>query len=537
MQKAPVQLIDKMEEQHGSIQRMAVHFGPQKDTENKRKVKNSVRTSKYTFISWAPLSLLYQFTRAANIYFLWISILTCLSFSPKTPASMIGTFAGVLIFTMLKELFEDYYRMKSDRQINSHKTHVFNYESETFEETTWKHVKQGDIIKVLKDEDFPSDILFLHSKTDVIFVDTMSLDGETNLKPKVLGSRAMVDTVSTSKPDSEIEQNELPELDLTKIKDLSGRIECELPNENLEHWDANLNIGSGTDKPVNLKISNMLLRGCFLRNTAYVIGIVIYMGKETKIMKNAKKPPRKVSNLMKMMNYMLYTVFAFQIAIISVFATFSVIWIGERGENYPYLDMDKGDAGVGKWFIQLLTYWVAYSHMIPISLYVIIEVLKLVQSNLVKWDTEMYDDETKQFAECRNSDLVEELGQIDFIFSDKTGTLTCNKMEFKRCSVDGKVYSTDDQPDKPPPSCNVNQSNEALVNNDCSPYDIVNMTSNESRQRENTSLLQTRRNSPAMTEFFKFMTLCHAVMVDRNPETNEIMYQSSSPDELALVSI
>ena len=166
------------------------------------------------------------------------------------------------------------------------------------------------------------------------------------------------------------------------------------------------------------------------------------MGKETKIMKNAKKPPRKVSNLMKMMNYMLYTVFVFQILIISLFASVSVVWISEKGENYAYLDMDSGSAGPGRWVLQLLTYWVAYSHMIPISLYVIIEVLKLVQSYLVKWDVDMYDAETEQRAECRNSDLVEELGQVDFIFSDKTGTLTCNKMLFKRCSVGGRVYST-----------------------------------------------------------------------------------------------
>ena len=71
-----------------------------------------------------------------------------------------------------------------------------------------------------------------------------------------------------------------------------------------------------------------------------------------------------------------------------------------------------------------MTYWVAYSHLIPISLYVIIEMLKLTLAKLVNIDPNMQFLEHKMFAECKNSDLIEELGQVDFIFSDKTGTLT-----------------------------------------------------------------------------------------------------------------
>ncbi len=55
-------------------------------------------------------------------------------------------------------------------------------------------------------------------------------------------------------------------------------------------------------------------------------------------------------------------------------------------------------------------------------------------------DEEMVDDDTKMTALARNSDLVEELGQVEIVFSDKTGTLTCNKMEFVRCSIAETVY-------------------------------------------------------------------------------------------------
>ena len=87
--------------------KMQIRFGENISPEQ-RKLSNKVRTTKYTLLSWAPLSLLYQFKRAANVYFLIITILTMMPFSPKRPASMIGTFALVLVFTMLKEAYEDY---------------------------------------------------------------------------------------------------------------------------------------------------------------------------------------------------------------------------------------------------------------------------------------------------------------------------------------------------------------------------------------------------------------------------------------------
>ena len=64
--------------------------------------------------------------------------------------------------------------------------------------------------------------------------------------------------------------------------------------------------------------------------------------------------------------------------------------------------------------------------MIPISLYVIIEMLKLLQANIVNKDVKMFfaEEGDMNFAKCRNSDLIEELGQVEFVFSDKTGTLT-----------------------------------------------------------------------------------------------------------------
>ena len=263
-------------------------------------------------------------------------------------------------------------------------------------------------------------------------------------------------------------------------------------------------------------------------------------------MKNAKKPPHKVSNLMKMMNYMLYTVFLFQIFIILLFASLSIVWIENRGKNYGYLNMDSDDVGASQWFINLLTYWVAYSHMIPISLYVIIEVLKLVQSYLIKWDDDMYDKHSGKQAECRNSDLIEELGQVDFIFSDKTGTLTCNKMIFKKCHIKGVNYTLD--PFLVPEGQEIDEEAKSNIMNQFPNYEQMplNTPNFENEDKGMTNLVNAHQNpdgtlkadvanNSEIKEFFQFMALCHSVMVDHDPENDDLLYQSSSPDELALI--
>ena len=165
-----------------------INFGSdEKIRKNKsRRMTNKVRTTKYTWLSWAPLSLLMQFRRAANIYFLIISILTLMPFSPKTPASMIGTFTFVLFVTMLKEALENYFRYKSDKEANNRVCMAYNYNQKKFVETKWKDIRVGDLIIVDKEGKFPVDMLLMVTPNPdgLVFVDTSNLDGETNLKDK-----------------------------------------------------------------------------------------------------------------------------------------------------------------------------------------------------------------------------------------------------------------------------------------------------------------------------------------------------------------
>jgi len=258
---------------HDEFKTQSIYFGT--GTEENPKASNKTRTSKYTWYSFLALSLLYQFTRVANIYFLIISILTTMPFSPKSPGSMIGTFSAVLIFTMFKELFEDYFRMKADYEINNTKTLVLNFSSKQFEKIAWKDIKLGDVIKIRKDETFPCDLLFIHAREEVVFVDTMNLDGETNLKPKTLASiplkefiqeglsESMADVDTTKQDIDEHLQDPKSNKYAKNLLTLYGSIECGLPNENLEKWDGTVKFSNlpGDKQTCFADIDNMLLRG------------------------------------------------------------------------------------------------------------------------------------------------------------------------------------------------------------------------------------------------------------------------------------
>ena len=144
-------------------------------------------------------------------------------------------------------------------------------------------------------------MLIIHSfnESGVVFVDTMNLDGETNLKEK----NAL-----------------LEEVDDTDLTWVTGELRCDEPNENLDKWEGRLFLSKNDVKPPIAGVKNLLLRGCFIRNTETGLGLVVYTGMQTKIMKNLKKPPHKVSNIMRLMNKMLYSVFAFQFCLILLYA-------------------------------------------------------------------------------------------------------------------------------------------------------------------------------------------------------------------------
>ncbi len=189
------------------------------------------------------------------------------------------------------------------------------------------------MIKVCKDEEFPCDIVLLKSDKEcgVVFVDTLHLDGETNLKEKMA-------------------PQETNDVDADELHKVTGYVVCDAPNAYLDRWDGNVTTqDGGQEHTFNVGMKNILLRGCTLRNSEYLMGIVVYTGPESKIMMNAQKSPVKVSNVQRMMNKMLYSVFIFQLCLIILYASLACIWNSKNSSHY-YIDL-SGGVSVLTWFM------------------------------------------------------------------------------------------------------------------------------------------------------------------------------------------
>ena len=473
-----------------------IQFGPKNKNliENRKFPNNRIVTTKYSIITWAPKSLLMQFKRAANIYFLIVSILTFSSFSPINPASMVGTFVFVLVCTMIKEALEDYGRYRQDKQSNNRLVWKYNCDENKWVEVKCWTLIPGEIIKIIKNEEFSADTLIIKTSNDTgyCYIETKSLDGETNLKEKV--------AVEYFK-------------NINTYENLNGFIECDIPNENLNYWNGKM---YENEKLTYCKMNNLILKGCVLKNTDFVIGIIVYSGKNTKIMKNQKKANFKISKVLNTMNKLLYSVFIFEIILCIIFGYLCLNFENENQDELEYIFAKKDNTNS---FIKFLkntcTYFVSYSNMIPISLYVVLEIIKIIQGFLIKYDNEIYDETIDKPAGCRSTDLIEELGQIEFIFSDKTGTLTQNCMVLKKVYINFKVYGNIDE--------NLPPNTKFTINGDTRIEKRLRSTDPD--EEEEKKLLEN---------FILLLALCHDVFPEKN-KNDEIIYQGASPDEISLV--
>ena len=477
-----------------------IHLNNPPANSSARYLDNHVSTAKYNVATFLPKFLFEQFSKYANLFFLFTAALQQIpNISPTNRYTTIGPLVIVLLVSAIKELVEDYKRKSSDKGLNNSKARVIRGSS--FEETKWINVSVGDIVRVESEEAFPADLVLLASSEPegLCYIETSNLDGETNLKIK----QAIPETADLVSP------NELSRL--------SGRVRSEQPNSSLYTYEATLTMqAGGGERELPLAPDQLLLRGAVLRNTPWIHGIVVFTGHETKLMRNATATPIKQTAVERMVNYQVLMLVAILVALSLISSIGDLIVRIKDANNLDYLQLGKTNAG--EQFIRdIFTYWVLYSNLVPISLFVTIELVKYYQAFLINSDLDMYYEPTDTPAVCRTSTLVEELGQIEYIFSDKTGTLTCNMMEFKQCSIGGIQYAVEVPEDR---RATEESGSEIGI------HDFK-------RLREN---LRSHPTSDAIHHFLALLATCHTVIPEKNDEKpGDIKYQAASPDEGALV--
>ncbi|KAI4365548.1 hypothetical protein MLD38_021525 [Melastoma candidum] len=493
---------------------------PNRTNEKYEFTGNEITTSRYTVITFLPKNLFIQFHRLAYLYFLAIAALNQLP-----PLAVFGRTVSlfpllfVLAVTAVKDGYEDWRRHRSDRKENNREALVL--QGTRFHLKKWKDIQAGEVVKICADETIPCDMVLLSTSdpSGLAYIQTMNLDGESNLKTRY----ARQETASH----------------YFECHAVFGVITCEQPNRNIYEFTANMEF-NGVKFP--LSQSNIVLRGCQLKNTEWIIGAVVYTGQETKAMLNSASSPSKRSKLESYMNRETLWLSIFLFIMCMVVGLGMGLWLVHHHDHLDtlpyyrkrYFTHGNDNLKTYKYygipmetFFSFLSSIIVFQIMIPISLYITMELVRIGQSYFMIGDKYMYDSSSGSRFQCRSLNINEDLGQIRYVFSDKTGTLTENKMEFRKACVYGKDYG------------DAVDLEDSLLKSNVLGTKKYKLKSEVAVDTELMKLLHrdlTDEERMAAHEFFLTLVACNTVIPISLDDNGSIDYQGESPDEQALVA-
>ncbi|EEH16420.1 hypothetical protein PABG_06507 [Paracoccidioides brasiliensis Pb03] len=420
-----------------------------------------------------------------------------------------------------------------------------------FKRDFWKNVQVGDFVRIYNEEQIPADVVvFSTSDPDgACYVETKNLDGETNLKV-----RQALHCTRSVKHARDCEKAEFT-------------IESEPPHPNLYEYNGAIKWNKhdpkfpdqpGREMVEPITINNILLRGCSLQNTEWVLGMVIFTGLQTKIMLNSGATPTKRAKLARDLNWnVIYNfIILFFMCLVSGIVQ-GVTW-GQGNNSLNFFEF--GSYGGSPPVDGFVTFWAAvilYQNLVPISLYISLEIVRTAQAIFIHSDNFMYYDKLEYPCTPKSWNISDDLGQIEYIFSDKTGTLTQNVMEFRKCTINGVAYGEA-----------YTEAMAGMQRREGINVEEVSKKAQENIAKSRVMMLQQLRsihNNPylhddkltfvspdfvsdlagnagekqqaANDHFMLALALCHTVITERTPgDPPKIEFKAQSPDEAALVA-
>ena len=253
------------------------------------------------------------------------------------------------------------------------------------------------------------------------FVKTSALDGERNLKPKLANVAVSANFDRLFGPKAQQQNADLLVNCIPPVKELyyfEGRLRAKFPDQPEFRQDLSLN--------------QFLHRGSYIENSGHVIAMVVYTGVDSKLILNLGKYVYKMSSFEKILNRIMVINLLLAITIAIFTAIGAKVWNdGHREHQYIFEDYDDS----GEYFILLFRIYLIVNSFVPLDLLAMLEISKLMFTPMMQNDAEMvYVEEsirdTVQFK-ANTLNLAEELAQVEYIFCDKTGTLTQNELVFR----------------------------------------------------------------------------------------------------------